>query len=206
MKSKRLALALATSFALAAYASADDAKPQDSGTLEMKPAGRPGEVTGSRSEKLSATVKAIDHATREVSLEGPGGESESFKVGDEVRNLDQIKVGDKIVVEFLRGLMLQIQAPGEAPVTPSAEVVEGRAAVGAKPGAAVGATIQATVTLTAIDLQNRIVVFRGPSGNLYQVKAAPEVKLENAKVGQQFVATYTEAVVVEVEPAEKAAK
>jgi hypothetical protein len=62
------------------------------------------------------------------------------------------------------------------------------------------------VTLTAIDLQNRIVVFRGPSGNLYQVKAAPEVKLENAKVGQQFVATYTEAVVVEVEPAEKAAK
>jgi hypothetical protein len=205
MKSQRLALALVASFALSSVACAGDAEPADDGsTLEMKPAGRPGEVTGSRVETLTATVRAIDHATRDVSLEGPSGNLESFKVGDEVRNLDQIQVGDKIVIEFLRGLMMQIQAPGEAPVTPSAEVAAGRAAVGATPGAAVGASIQATVTLTAIDMENRTVVFRGPGGDLYQVRAAPEVKLENAKVGQQFVATYTEAVVIQVEPAEKA--
>lgn len=206
MKSMSLILALAVSFALAPLASAGDSKEEDSGSIVMKPAGQPGEVTGSRTEKLTATVKALNLAEREISLEGAGGEVESFQVGADVRNLDQVKVGDQIVIEYLQGLMMQIQAPGEAPVTPAASVVSGRAAEGEKPGAAVGATIQATVTLTAIDLQNRAVVFRGPQGNFYQVKAGPDVKLENAKVGQQFVATYTEAVVVEVMPAEKAKK
>jgi hypothetical protein len=201
MKSMSLALALAASFALAAHAGADDAKAANSGSLEMKPAGRPGEVTGSRTEKLTATVKALNLAEREVSLEGPDGAVEAFQLGADVRNLDQVKVGDKVVIEYLQGLMMTIQAPGEAPVTPTAAVDVGRAAKGAKPGAAIGATIQATVTITAIDMQNREVVFKGPGGNLYQVKASPDVKLENAKVGQQFVATYTEAVVVEVEPA-----
>jgi hypothetical protein len=205
MKSTRLAFAFAASLALAAQTSAGDPKAADD-TLEMKPAGQPGRVTGSRSEKLAATVKALDLATRRISLEVAGGETESFEVGEEVRNLDQIKVGDKVVIEYLRGLMMEIQAPGEAPVAPAAEVVGGRAAPGATPGAAVGATVQASVTLTAIDLANRTVVFRGPGGDLYQVRAAPEVKLENAKVGQQFLATYTEALIVEVEPAGSAAK
>jgi len=206
MKSMSWVLVLAAAFALAVHAGADDGKAKDDGSLEMKPAGQPGHVTGSRTEKLTATVKALNLAEREVSLEGPSGEVESFQLGEEVRNLDQVKVGDKVVIEYVQGLMMTIQAPGEAPVTPVAAVDVGRAAKGAKPAAAVGATIQATVTITAIDMQNRIVVFKGPGGNLYQVKASPDVKLENAKVGQQFVATYTEAVVVEVEPAVKAKK
>jgi len=200
-RSIRWVLALVASFALAAHAGADDAKAEDSGSLEMKSAGRPGEVTGSRTQKLTATVKALDVAERKVSLEGPDGEVESFQLGTDVRNLDRLKVGDKVVIEYMQGLMMRIQAPGAAPVTPTEAVDVSRSAAGEKPGGAIGATIQATVTLTAIDMKNREVVFRGPGGDLYQVKAAPELKLENAKVGQQFVATYTEAVIVEVQPA-----
>jgi hypothetical protein len=206
MKSMSLVLALAAAFALTVPAGADDGKSKDGGTLEMKPAGQPGHVTGSHTEKLTATVKALDLAKREVSLEGPSGKVESFMLGEEVRNLDQVTVGDKVEIEYVKGLMMTIQAPGEAPVTPTAEFGVHRAAEGATPAATVGATIQATVTITAIDMQNRSVVFKGPGGNLYQVTASPEVKLENAKVGQQFVATYTEAVVVEVKPGAKAKK
>ena len=112
-------------------------------------------------------------------------------------------IGDKVVVEYVQGLMMQMQAPGEAPVEPTAAMAAGRAEPGEKPAGGVAAAVQATVTITAIDVKNRMVVFQGPRGNLYQVKAGPEVHLEKAKVGDKLVATYTEAVAVTVEPAKK---
>jgi hypothetical protein len=197
-----IASAAALIFAASVGTAQENAPP--SGPLEMKSTGTPGKVVGSRSMKVTATVKAIDLTNREVTLEEPHGKSETFKVGPEVRNLDQVKVGDKVVVKYVQGLMMQMQAPGEAPVQPEAAVTTGRAAVGEKPGAGVAAAIQATVTITAIDMKNRIVVFQGPQGNLYQVKAGPEVHLEKAKVGDNLVATYTEAMAITVEPAKKA--
>ena len=168
----------------------------------MKSTGTPGKVAASRSHKVTATVTALDITNREITLESAKGNTESFELGPQVRNLDQVHVGNKVVVEYVQGLMMQMQAPGEAPVEPSATT--SRAAPGEKPAGGVAAAVQATVTITSIDMKNRMVVFEGPRGNLYLVKAAPEVHLENAKVGDKLVATYTQAVAVTVEPAKKA--
>jgi len=61
--------------------------------------------------------------------------------------------------------------------------------------------VEGTVAITAIDPKNRMVVFQTPGGELYQVKAAPGVHLEKAKVGDQLVTTYTQSVALRVEPA-----
>ena len=203
MNPTRLLIASAALVFAAALATAqENAAP--SGPLEMNSTGTPGKVVGSRSFKVTATVKALDTANREITLQQAQGGTETFKVGPEVRNLDQVKVGDKVVVRYTQGLMMQMQAPGEAPVQPEAAVTAGRAAQGEAPAAGAAAAIRATVTITAIDMKNRMVVFQGPQGNLYQVKAGPEVHLDKAKVGDQLVATYAEAVAVTVEPAKKA--
>jgi hypothetical protein len=204
MNLKRLLVAFAATLALGATVGAAQENAQSGGPLEMKSTGTPGKVVGSRSFKVVATVKALDIANREITLEEAHGKSESFKVGPDVRNLEQVKVGDRVVVKYVQGLMMQMQAPGEAPVQPEAAVTAGRAAQGEMPAAGVAAAIRATVTITAIDMKNRMVVFQGPQGNLYQVKAGPEVHLEKAKVGDQLVATYTEAMAITVEPAKKA--
>ena len=204
MHQRKLLIASAAALLLVATVGRAEDNTPSSGPLEMKSTGTPGKVAGSRTHKVTATVKALDLANREVTLEGPKGETETLVLGQQVRNLDKVHVGDKVVVTYVQGLMMQMQAPGDAPVEPTATVVAGRAEPGEKPAAGIAATVQATVTITAIDTKSRMVVFEGPRGNLYQVKAGPEVHLEKAKVGDKLVATYTEALAITVEPAKKA--
>jgi len=204
MNPRRLLIGSFALLVLATTAGTAQENAQSNQPMEMNSTGTPGKVAGSRSYKLTATVKAIDVANREVTLEGPKGKTETVVVGPDVRNLDQVHVGDRVVIKYVQGLMMQMQAPGEAPVQPEAAVEAGRAAPGEKPAAGAAAAIQATVTITAIDMKNRVVVFEGPRGNLYQVKAGPKVHLEKAKVGDKLVATYAEAIAIAVEPAKKA--
>jgi hypothetical protein len=181
MNPRRLLIASAAALALAATMGAAQDNPPPNGPMEMKSTGTPGKVAGSRSHKVTATVKALDTANREITLEEAHGKTESFKVGPEVRNLEQVNVGDKVVVNYVQGLMMQMQEPGEAPVEPEAAVTAGRAAPGETPAAGIAAAVRATVTVTAIDIKNRMVVFEGPQGNLYQVKAGPKIHLEKAR-------------------------
>ena len=65
---------------------------------------------------LEATVTAINQETREVTLQDAEGESMTIIAGDEVRNLAQVEVGDKLKVEYLQTIAIQVFAPGEAEV------------------------------------------------------------------------------------------
>jgi len=196
----RLGIALAAALVLAAPVRAEEGK----GPMEMKSTGTPGKVAGGRALRIAATVKALDLANREITLATKGKAEETFKVGPEVQNLDQVHVGDRVVIDYVQGLMMQIQPPGEAPVKTQVDVAAQRAAPGGAPAGGVVATAQGTVTITAIDMKNRMVTFEGPEGHVHRVKAGPDVHLEKAKVGDKFVATYTEAVAVKVVPAMKA--
>jgi len=201
----RFLTALAAALVLASPAGAEEAKTPGNAPLEMKASGTPGKVVGSRSHKVTASVTALDVAKREITIEAAKGKPQTFQVGPDVRNLEQVHVGDRVVVEYVQGLMMQMQAPGAAPVEPKAAIEAERAKPGEKPAGSVAATVQGTVTITAIDRQNRMVVFKGPGGELHQVKAGPDVHLEKAKVGDQLVATYSEALALRVEPAKAAA-
>ena len=182
------------------------AKADQAGAVEVKKVGK-GMAGASRVQKLTATVKAVDAANREVTLESKG-KTETIKAGPAVKRFDEIAVGDTVVVQFEQGLLLEYQPPGAEDVAPTAVAAGGRAGADQAPGGAAAAGIQSTVTVTAIDLPNRMVVFQGPQGNLYQVKAGPKVHIEKLKVGDKLLATYAEAVAISLEkkkaPAAKA--
>ncbi len=171
--------------------------------VEVKATGTPGQASAKRIQKASATVKSVDKAARTITLQGKGNETETLKVGPEVKRFDEIAAGDTIEVEYEQGLFLEFQPAGSAVVPPQTAVAGGRASADQAPGGGVAAGVQATVTVTAIDLPNRMVVLQGPAGNLYQVKAGPKIKLEKLKVGDHLLATYVEAVAVKLEKAAK---
>ena len=50
----------------------------------------------SRTVKLTATITAIDKATRDVTLKGPQGNDVTVTASPEVKNFDQLKVGDQV--------------------------------------------------------------------------------------------------------------
>ncbi len=199
---RSLAIALAAALPLLpapSRAQQDGASLPSIAPVEMKPTGQPGVATGERTVRVTATVYKIDVPTRIVALENEYGGYETIKVGPEVTGLEKFKPGDGVVVEMKQGLVLEFQPPGSEFVPPTQS-----SSVDARPSrtdavATASGDMRATITVTAIDAKRRLVTFRGPGGNVYRVKAGPKVNLEKVKVGDAFVATYTESIALKLE-------
>jgi hypothetical protein len=191
---KMIVVAVLSAFLSAgAWAQAPSAAPP-----EMKSTGT-GKAEATRTVKVTAVVTAVDAANRTVTLKGKDGKTQTFKVGPDVQRFGEVAVGDTLVAEYKEGLALEFQPPGTPAVAPEGAAVAGRAGKDQAPGGVAAAEVRATVTVTAIDAKNRMVVFQGPAGNLYQVKAGPKIQLEKLKVGDQLLATYVEAVAITLE-------
>jgi len=191
--------ALGLALSPAAFAADDAAKP-----LTVEKSTQKGVVSGGRVEQVTATVTAVDAANRLVTLKGK--ETDTIKMGPEVVNFDQIKVGDVVKVTVSQGVVLSLQAPGAKAVEPTVTATGEAAPVGAKPAGDVKVGIKATVTVTKIDMKTRLVTLTGAEGRNYKVKAAPDVAIDKLKVGDKVLAEYTEGVGIAVEPAKKKAK
>jgi len=197
---RTLSLSLcAAALALAPMATlADDAaKP-----LTVNKSTKAGTVAGGAVEQVSATVTAIDLPTRMVTLKTKAGE-ETIRVGEQAKNLAQVKVGDRVVVTVNVGLVLSLQAPGSKPVAPAAAATAGVAAPGERPSGDVRARITGTVTIGAIDMKTRVVTLVTPEGRKFKVAAGPGVAIDKVKVGDQVFAEYEERFAIAVKPAKK---
>ena len=152
-------------------------------------------------EKVAAVVEAINAQTRIVTLRSlTRNASVVMEVGDEVRNLDQVKVGDRVVVEFLEALAVDLKKGGG--MTPSADVAVGaaRAKLGEKPAGMLGGELQVVATILAIDADEPSVTLRGPEGKVIEVLVQHPEKLAEVDVGDQVVITYKRAVAVAITP------
>ena len=200
---RKLSLSLAAlglALSPATFAADDAAKP-----LTVEKSTPKGVVSGGRVEQVTATVTAIDAANRLVTLKGKK-ETDTIKMGPEVVNFDQIKVGDVVKVTVSQGVVLSLQAPGAKAVEPSVTAAGEAAAVGAKPAGEVRVGVKGTVTVSKIDMKTRLVTLTGAEGRSYKVKAAPDVQIDKLKVGDKVLAEYTESVGIAVTPAPKKAK
>jgi hypothetical protein len=201
-----LVAVLAATFANAqapAKAAAPAAKPAADGPVEVQASGTPGKATAKRTAQATATITAIDKAARTVTLKNKAGETETLKVGPEVKRFDEFAVGDVIKVEFEQALALEFQPAGSENVPLTAVASGGRAEKDQAPGAVAAAGVQGTTTVTAIDAASRVVSLQGPGGNVFKVKAGPKVQLEKLKVGDRILATFIEAVAIKLEKAKK---
>ena len=169
------------------------AQDQAAGTrAQDRPGGLEGELV-----VISATVKAIDKKSRVVTLQSTDGKVAKIKCGPEVRNFDQIRVGDEVKTSLLETVELFVTGNAE----PAAERVTevGRAPLGSKPGFAAVDAVEVKASVIAIDYQTRKVTLKGPEGKIVKVTAGPEVKLLNeVKEGDSVVARLTRAVSIEV--------
>jgi hypothetical protein len=73
--------------------------------------------------KVTATVEGIDYAKRLVTLKGPEGNMVTFKAGEAVRNLDQVKVGDKVVAVYLESVAVFVRRTTDPPTAGETDMV-----------------------------------------------------------------------------------
>jgi hypothetical protein len=163
----------------------------------------------SREEKmeLTATVEAIDHQNRMVSLRGPEGRRATVYASPEVHNFDQIKVGDVVAVSFYAAIGAEVTTPDKATQGVQHDSATIRAAKGERPGAAVAQTVTTTVEIDSVDTSMNTVTFRRRDDGLVRVLPIEDPKarafIKELKRGDLVQVTYMEAVAVSVRPVDR---
>lgn len=193
-----LILALAAALASAAFA---QASPPQATVLAASAPGK-GAIAGKLT--VTATVVAIDPATRTATLKGAKGNIVDVVVPPEAKNFNDIRVGDLVTVEYARALTLQLK-PAGGMRSSTTETATAPAPAGAVAGGAVAKQVVIMANVTAINTKESYVTLRGPKGNSVDLAVDPS-QLKLVKVGDQVEAVYTEAVAITVEHKPKASK
>jgi Cu/Ag efflux protein CusF len=162
----------------------------------------PGSAKAVQTNKATATVTAINPATRTVTLQRADGRIIDVHAGDEVKNLDKIKVGDKVTAEYTQALSIDLKkgAVGATKRTESTTDVARTMSEG-KPSASVGSKVTVLADVVAVNEKDKVVTLRGPEGHFVDLQVQDPEQLKRIKAGDQVQAVYTEALAIKVEPA-----
>jgi len=146
----------------------------------------------------TATVEAIDHGRREVTLKEANGLYSTVTVPTDNKKFDTIKVGDKVTARYYDNVVIRVKHPGEKDVdTDTGAVTQGSSA---KAGGTAATQRTITATITAIDMKIPSISLKGPKDWAYSSKVRDKDALAKLKVGDKLDITWTEALLVSVVP------
>lgn len=171
--------------------------------------GSPASARAAREDQLlvtvTATVEAIDLTNREVTLKGPLGNAVTFTVDEKVKRLKEFKVGDLVRADYYVSIAAEVRKP-----TPGEEQnpfvlldVAGKTPATSSPAVAGARRFKVVSTIEGLDRPTRTVTVKGPRGNYFTARVADPALLTQMRIGENIVVTFTEAVAISLEKAEK---
>jgi len=160
---------------------------------------QPKTVTRQNQVTVSATIRAIDKATRSITLRSDNGDEDTFTAGPEVKRFDELKVGDKIKATYYEALVLELRKPNEVSRATGTVAAGGR--LKDMPGGAIGAKQTTTVTVKAVDMNAGTITVSTSDGHTLTRKVQDKKNLEGVAAGDRIDITYAQAVVVNAEAA-----
>jgi hypothetical protein len=196
----KLALAL-VAVAFAATAAAQQPKTGAGAIVTSEP----GKAAIVEAAQISAQVVGIDKATRTVTLKGPKGNVVDVVAGDDVKNFDQIKLGDFVVARYVQALTLELVKTKAGIREKSVIEDAARAKPGERPAGAAVRQVTVLADVIGVDPKKKTITLRGPKGNVVTLDVQNPDHFKVVKKGDQVEATYTQALAMSVEPAPKPA-
>ncbi|WP_238138565.1 hypothetical protein [Aeromonas salmonicida] len=162
----------------------------------------PGKASLVEAVTAQATVTAIDMASRKVSLKNDAGEAFDIVAGEQVTNLQNLKVGDTVALRYLQMLDLEL-LKGTAGVRQRVvEMDADKAAAGQKPGAGVGVKVTLYGDVIDVDKAQQTVTVKGVDHTLV-VKVHNPAQFALIAKGDQIKAVQTQAVGIGIVPEKK---
>jgi hypothetical protein len=162
---------------------------------------RPGAVAVSQTSRLTGTITSIDAATREVTLKGTDGKETVIACGPEVKNFDQLRVGDAVEMESTQALALELKKGSTAEISRTVEGAVASAAPGATPAGVGGVRVRIVAEVMALDPETQTVTLRGPV-RIIDLRVDDPEQFKLIAVGDRIEGTYVEALAVAVTPAQ----
>jgi hypothetical protein len=162
--------------------------------------GKPGAEGAIEVGAITATSKVtkVDPSKRTVTLTNEAGETNTYKLGKDVRNFDQIKVGDQVRATLLESVAVTVSKSSASPDAGARGVVA-VAPKGAMPGVVMAKTRQITAKIVSADPEARTVTVEGPMGGKPTIKVGPNVNLGELQAGDDVTLRVTDALAIRVE-------
>jgi len=156
-------------------------------------------ISATQKVLLTATVEAINHETREVSLRGPEGNVVDIVASEDIRNLNQVSVGDSLNIEYVQSMSIEVVAAVDAEAGIAVIAAEARSDEGEMPGVAALEAIVINAVVEEINLEENTFKLKGADGEVTEFTARDPENLKKAVVGDLVVITLTKAVAITVE-------
>jgi hypothetical protein len=157
--------------------------------------------------EVTATVTAVDMPNRLVTIEGPEGNTAVIQVTEQVKNLPQVEIGDKVNIKYyLSAIVDVVKAGGDVELGTTGGAARISAPAGEKPAGAMGIEVTRRAEVVFVDPYQKFISFRSPDRGLRKIslKNSPDLQhyLKELKKGDIVEVTYTEAMAISLEPAE----
>ena len=158
-------------------------------------------ATGQTRTKMSsatATVTAVDHKDRMVTMKKEDGEEITIAVPKEVKMFEKLKEGDKIDIDYYESWAVSM-APTDAKPT----ATERRGKAYDEGGGIKGREVMISAEVVSVDPATNVVTFKGPHGNLKTIHVqdtALQQKLPSLKPGQVVQFGYVQATAAAIRP------
>src|SRR5207245_3214785 len=114
-------------------------------------ASEPGKAAAMRAAEVSAQIVSIDKKTRTIGLKAKNGKVAEVVAGDDVKNFDQIKIGDFVFVRFMQSLALELQKTKLTATGISVNETAVKAQPGQRPAVGAAREVTALAKVTAVD-------------------------------------------------------
>ena len=154
---------------------------------------------------VTGTITAINAADRTVTVKGPEGRSHTFTAGPEVRNFDNMKVGDAVEVDYQAAVAVAL-AKGNVGREKVETEVKARAPAGGSPGAAAARVTTIVAKVENVDRKRSTATLQGPEGRYVVVRVKDPKIMAEVKAGEEVYIAFYVAAAVAVRPAKAKAK
>ena len=156
----------------------------------------PGMVKAMEGVQFQGKFKSVDPKTRKVVITGPEGRELEAILGSEVKNFDQIKVGDIVTMSIMKVIVSDVKVLNNGIKERQETISYSRAQAGDKPAGIIEHQVKIVADVLAIDTKNNTVTLKGPYKTV-QVAVGPEI-LKGIKTGNQIEAVITQNIAVQV--------
>lgn len=192
----KIVLAYVLAFPVAAFAQA---------TVTTASSAAPGVRAKAGEIEVRATVVELDMVNRSATLKGTKGKLVTVSVPAEVKNFDQVLVGDELVVRYMTAVAAKLEPVSNNGIRERVEsTTTGAGPADGLPGALVGRKVEILADVKSIDGKAGTATLRGATRNF--TIAIPEgLDVSKVKIGSQVRAVFVEAVVLNVERVAKPA-
>lgn len=157
----------------------------------------PGRATLTSTATASAIVETIDTPSRKLTLRLADGRRVDMVADKEVRNFDQIKVGDELRVESMSTIVLQ-RKPGGKALKEEEKIDMTRAKPGQKPGGVITYKARMLTDVVGVNKEKKTITLKQPDGKLVVLNVKNPEQFDVVKVGNQVEIDYVETLAIAV--------